>query len=332
MASCLRLLGDQEHAITVGQRALAAAADDIGLQVGINYTLGQGYYSLGDFRRAQELFHRNVALLTDDLAQTHLGMAAMPAVTSRMYLVYCHAQLGEFAAGVTHGAASIQLAEAAQHPLSLVFAQRSVGSLYLDQGDVPMAISWLEQSLALCQQWDIRDGLPMHLTRLGYAYALAGRLAEALPLLEQAVVQSASMKALYGHAMRCARLSQGYLLAGRLVEARVEAQRAFEFARTHKERSAQAWVLHLLGDLAAHDTPSHTESVIAYYQQALVLAEELGMRPLCARCHLSLGLFHCQHACPDPARVALSTAVAMFRAMEMRLWLSQAEAALAQIE
>ena len=88
-----------------------------------------------------------------------------------------------------------------------------------------MAISWLEQSLALCQQWDIRDGPPMHLTCLGYAYALAGRLAEALPLLEQAVAQSASMKALYGHAMRCARLSQGYLLAGRLVEARVEAQR-----------------------------------------------------------------------------------------------------------
>ena len=332
MASCLRLLGDPEHAITVGQRALVAAADDIGLQVGTNYTLGQGYYSLGDFRRAQELFHRNVALLTDDLGQTHLGMAAMPAVTSRMYLVYCHAQLGEFATGLTHGAASIQLAEAAQHPLSLVFAQRSVGSLYLDKGDVPMAISWLEQSLALCQQWDIRDGLPMHLTLLGYAYALAGRLAEALPLLEQAVAQSASMKALYGHAMRCARLSQGYLLAGRLAEARVEAQRAFEFARTHKERSAQAWVLHLLGDLAAHDTPPHTESVTAYYQQALALAEELGMRPLCARCHLSLGLFYYKHAYPEPARVALSTAVAMFHAMEIRLWLSQAEAALAQIE
>jgi tetratricopeptide (TPR) repeat protein len=195
-----------------------------------------------------------------------------------------------------------------------------------------MAISWLEQSLALCQQWDIRDGLPMHLTLLGYAYALAGRLAEALPLLEQAVAQSASMKALYGHAMRCARLSQGYLLAGRLVEARVEAQRAFECARTHKEQSAQAWVLHLLGNLAAHDTPPHTESVTAYYQQALTLAEELGMHPLCARCHLSLGLFHCQHACPEPARVALSTAVAMFRAMEMQLWLSQAEAALAQID
>ena len=56
------------------------------------------------------------------------------------------------------------------------------------------------------------------------------------------------------------------------------------------------------------------------------------MRPLGARCRLSLGFFHCQHAWPDPARVALSTAVVMFRAMEMQLWLSQAEAALAQIE
>lgn len=130
---------------------------------------------------------------------------------------------------MAQGEASIRLPEAAQHPLSLVFAQRSVGSLSLDKGDVPMAIPLLERSLALCQQWDIRDGLPTHLALLGHAYVLAGRLAEALPLLEQAVAQSASMQTLYGHAMRCARLSQGYLLAGRLVEARVEAQRAFEF-------------------------------------------------------------------------------------------------------
>jgi DNA-binding winged helix-turn-helix (wHTH) protein/tetratricopeptide (TPR) repeat protein len=330
MVSCLRLLGQQEHAMLLGQQILAVAPDDVALQVGINYALGQGYYSLGDFRRAQDLFHKNVALLTGDLEQAYFGMAAMPAVTSRMYLVYCHAQLGAFAEGMAQGAASIRLAEAAQHPLSLVFAQRSVGSLSLHRGDVPMAISWLEQSLALCQQWDIRDGLPMHLALLGYAYALAGRLAEALPLLEQAVTRSASMQALYGHAIRCARLSQGYLLAGRLVEARVEAQRAFEFARTHKERSAQAWVLHLLGDLAVHDTPGHAEATVTYYQQALALAEELGMRPLCAHCYLSLGLFHHQYARPDAARAALSKAIAMFRAMDMQWWLPQAEAALAQ--
>ena len=57
------------------------------------------------------------------------------------------------------------------------------------------------------------------------------------------------------------------------------------------------------------------------------------MRPLCARCHLSLGLFYYKHAYPEPARVALTPiVVAMFHAMEIRLWLSQAEAALAQIE
>jgi hypothetical protein len=140
------------------------------------------------------------------------------------------------------------------------------------------------------------------------------------------------MKALSGHAMRCARLSQGYRLAGRLVEARAEAQRAFEFASTHKERHAQAWVLHLLGDLAAHEVPDQAKAVVASYQQALALAEALDMRPLSAHCHLSLGLFYHQQARPEPARAALATAVSMLRAMEMRWWLPQAEAALAQTE
>ena len=64
----------------------------------------------------------------------------MLAVTSRMYLVYCHAQVGEIAEGIVQGEAGIQLAQAAADLLSLIFAQRSLGSLYLDRGDVCLAI------------------------------------------------------------------------------------------------------------------------------------------------------------------------------------------------
>jgi hypothetical protein len=70
----------------------------------------------------------------------------------------------------------------------------------------------------------------------------------------------------------------------------------------------------------------------AHYQQALALAEELGMRPLVAHCHLSLGRLYHQTGRGAQARAALSAAIALYRAMDMTFWLPQAEAALAQVE
>jgi hypothetical protein len=55
------------------------------------------------------------------------------------------------------------------------------------------------------------------------------------------------------------------------------------------------------------------------------------MRPLQAHCHLGLGTLYARMGQPEPARQALSTAVALYRDMEMTFWLPQAEAALAQV-
>ena len=54
------------------------------------------------------------------------------------------------------------------------------------------------------------------------------------------------------------------------------------------------------------------------------------MRPLQAHCHHDLGALYSQGERLEEARVALSTAIHMYRAMEMTFWLPQAEAALAQ--
>ena len=69
-----------------------------------------------------------------------------------------------------------------------------------------------------------------------------------------------------------------------------------------------------------------------YYRQALALAEELGMRPLLAHCHLGLGMLYRKMGQRGQARTALSTAVALYRDMEMTFWLPPTEAALAQVE
>ena len=56
------------------------------------------------------------------------------------------------------------------------------------------------------------------------------------------------------------------------------------------------------------------------------------MRPLVAHCHLGLGTLSARTGQREQARAELSTAIAMYRAMEMTFWLPQAEVALAQVE
>jgi tetratricopeptide (TPR) repeat protein len=131
--------------------------------------------------------------------------------------------------------------------------------------------------------------------------------------------------------LRLAAVGEAYLLAGRLEEASDLAGRALALARAQKERGNQAHTLRLLGDITAHGDPPQVEPATDYYRQAMALAEELGMRPLQAHCHFGLGTLYLKTGRPEPARAELTTAIALYRAMEMTFWLPQAQAVLAQV-
>ena len=102
--------------------------------------------------------------------------------------------------------------------------------------------------------------------------------------------------------------------------------------REGKERGHEAWALRLLGDIAARRNPLDVEPAEAHYRQALALAEELGMRPLQAHCHRGLGTLYVTTGQREQVGAELSTAIALYRAMDMTFWLPQTEAALAQVE
>lgn len=262
----------------------------------------------------------------------HFGQVILPAVLSRAYLAWCHAELGTFAEGRTLGEEGFRIAEDVDHPGSLMYAYHGIGLLALRQGDLPRALPPLERAMGLCQGADLPLFFPWIAAALGAAYALAGRGADAVPLLTQALEQATATKTVVHQALCRLSLGEAHLLADRLEEAHTLAERALTHAREHQERGHQAYALCLLGAVAAHRGPLNTEHAKAYYRQALALAEELGMRPLQAHCHRSLGMLYVATSQREQARAALFTAMEMYYAMEMTFWLPQTGAALAQVE
>jgi tetratricopeptide (TPR) repeat protein len=328
MTEHFRVQGDPDQAIASGQRALAIAAalGDFGLQVAPTLYMGQVYHGLGDYRQAIAFLKRNIETLTGDLLREHFGIAGFPSVYSRAWVAWSLAELGEFAEGIALGEETVRLAEEIGQPWSLTAVYLGVGHLYLRKGELQRAIPLFERGLSLSQSGDAPMVLATFAACLGAAYALSGRLTEALPLLEQAVEQNVHASASVAY------LSQGYLLAGRLEEAHTLAERTLALTRAHQECGHQAYALRLLGGIATRREPPESALAAAHYCQALALAEELGMRPLVAHCYRGLGTLYAQTGQREQARAELSTAIAMYRAMEMTFWLPQAEVALAQVE
>jgi tetratricopeptide (TPR) repeat protein len=323
--------GDPRRAVEVGQRTLALAGTlgDTALQVVLHLFLGRAYRALGDYPQAIALLRQNLVFLEGARLHERFGLSGLPSVLSRGLLARCLAEVGAFTEGLAHGEEGLRIAEAVDHPHSLIVACHGIGHVYLYKGEFYQAISWLERGLEVCRVWDIPRLLYLVSSILGYAYVLAGRVSDALPLLEQHVSTEA-MENMRGRVHGW--LSEAYLRLGRLDEALAVAERGLECCRTHAQRGEQAWTLRLLGDIHAHRQPPQAEQAEAAYREALALADRLGMRPLQAHGHLGLGTVYATIGRAEQARAELSTAVELYRAMDMTFWLPHAEAALVQVE
>jgi tetratricopeptide (TPR) repeat protein len=334
MTDYFRLTGQSEEAVACGERALTFATDlgDFSLQIVAQMLLGHACHAIGDYRRAVHLLKRNVAALTGELVRERFGGAALPSVFSRSWMAFSLADLGSFAEAIAIGEEAVWIAEEVDTAHGQVFAAHVVGLVYLWQGDLDRAIPLFEQTLHRCQVGHIPLGSRLLASALGYAYALCGRVTEGVSLLEQAVRQSEALNVYFRYALWLAWLGEAYLLAGRADEAFEIAERAVERTTTYKERGHLAYTLRLLGEITAQREPPEVEQATEYYQQALALAEELGMRPLVAHCQRGLGTLYQRIGRREQAHTALSAAIALYRAMEMTLWLPRVEEALAQVE
>jgi tetratricopeptide (TPR) repeat protein len=142
---------------------------------------------------------------------------------------------------------------------------------------------------------------------------LQGHHAEALALIEEAIVQWDAIGRVVNSSRHRWLLAEAHLLGSRLDDARKAVEEALELARRHGERGNEAEALRVLGECASAGARPDPTTARRSFEQAVVLAEELAMRPLVAHCHLGLTKVYWRTGQRAQARAHLSTAMTMYR-------------------
>jgi tetratricopeptide (TPR) repeat protein len=239
------------------------------------------------------------------------------------------ADCGRFDEGILRGREGIRLAEAVGQPYSLAVVCFGLARNHITRGELVEATRLLEHAIALSREWNLVV-LPLYTAALGYVHALSGRTTEGIALLKEGV--SGIERMTFGSVLPQAMvwLGEANVRAARLDDGLALGERALTLARERGQRVAEAWARRLLGDIVLHRDPPDDETAEDHYHHAMALAEELGMRPLWAHCHLGLGKVSRRAGQRREAQEHLGTAITMYREMDMRFWLDQAEAARAQ--
>jgi tetratricopeptide (TPR) repeat protein len=311
--------------------AIAEARNDFTLQVATEFHLGSAYEDLGDYRRASVILRRVVERLQGERVYERFGLSGLPSVVARAHLMCCLAELGEFAEARDRGTEGTRIAEEVYDPHGLVNAEFGAATIRILKGEFPEALPGLERGLGLCQSSNLLLMYPRVAAALGFVYAQSGRLPEAVPLLERAVEQATSLRLTNMHATFLTWLAETCLMSGRMEDSVRLTDLALERSRQQKEQGHEAHALRLLGELAARGEPPDIAKSEDCYRRALLLAGELGMRPLLARCHLALGLLYRQAGPRASVEQHLDIAITLFREMDMRFWLEEAEKGLREL-
>ena len=317
-------LARHKVAIELAQRACVVAKTEgaPSLLLQANFILGQAHWLAGDSRGA--LAPLRAALGYADAVTTHEGGGMVPGVMARCHLPSALAELGEFVEALALGQEAMRIALAASDPASEIFARMGLGRTHLRQGDHVQAVRTIEPAVALCRSLDNRFLLSYVNGELGAAFLGNDRPAKAVALLEQAIDGATTMRIASFRAQSIYLLAEAYLELGRVDEALKLAQQALALARANGESDREAWCLKVLGDVQAHELATAEHAGDAY-RQALALATELGLRPLVAHCNFALAKLHAGAGMEQVPSEHLATAMTMYREMDMRFWLEEAE-------
>jgi len=288
--------------------------------------VGYARIAAGSYVHADVPLRSAIELLASGRMLTTPGRAMQVSV-NRGWLALLYADVGNFDEALRQAQLAVQLSREVDVGFARVQAAWGLLCVRATRGELREAIedsAWAldfsrEQGLVL---------LPHVLQAVGYAMSLSGQIDRGVVLLEEGIHVRDTQRFGMFRSLNLAQLGHAYLLAGDPSKARRAAEEALASARERGERAHEAHAVRVLAEIAASSAPRIPGSVEDLYHQGLVLAGELGMRPLVAHCHLGLAKLYRRTGKRQEAQEHLTIATTMYREMDMRFWLEQAEAEL----
>jgi tetratricopeptide (TPR) repeat protein len=238
------------------------------------------------------------------------------------------AKLGRFSEAETYIAEAMELTNPTR-PVTMGWVYMSAGSVYLYQGEWAKARSLIAYGLTMLRAGSAGILLPYGVALAAWVLAQIHEVPEALERLQEGenlLDHEVGTAFTNSRAVNYCRLGRACLLLGQPDDARRLVDRALDSAEAQPGFIPDT--LHLLGDIATYGDRFDAEAGDAYYRKALALAEPRGTRPLIAHCHLSLGKIYGRTGKLQQSVEHLTAAVTLYREMDMRFWLDQAEAVL----
>jgi tetratricopeptide (TPR) repeat protein len=333
IASSVWVTGDALEARELARSTLviAEALADRTLTFMANHTLAIVGFLLGDYNEAEAAFRKVLQVLEGASPHDRSGVPGFPRATAHGFLAWVRGDQGRFEEGIAQGLDGLRVADANGRPFSVTWACWGLANLYRIQGKHAEALRLLDRAITVSRAADLRVWATFLGWTQGQLFARSGRVAEGTALLRDALVDRQAKRLGVWESLITTHLAEAYLSAGRLDAARESAMEALALARKRSERGHEAYALHLLGEVAAQDHPSDVDTAERRYREAAALARNLGMRPLVAHCHFGLGKLYWRTDKRQEAQEHLSTATTMYREMDMRFWLEQAETAMREM-
>jgi len=330
--SWFRGRGEYDRALECGQRAQSLARDsgDLGFEAYIAFHQARLHRELGELEQAVERFRTAITILTSHPGVGSQGPLGISVGDCRSVLAWTLADLGRFDEAIAEGDKGVRETDHAMGLFLVAVASNILGLVHLLRGDVTAATPWLERGVQIASEQQVADPLAWGNAILGATELLRGESGSAVEHLDEAHQIAVTNSLQGGYALWTIWRGEAYLAVSRRKDARQSMMDALTFAREHRERGFEAEALRALGHLATTAEPPDVDEADARYHEALTQAEELGLRPLQAHCHLGLGKLYRAVGRAEEARAELSVAAEMLREMGMSYWLPDAEAELAQ--
>ncbi len=282
---------------------------------------GEIQRTLGNYSKAHDYLTRVVNMIEPPDLQRRHGHVGLPSVRARSHLAWTLAELGDFERARAVAEEGMRIADASGHAYSLCHASLGLGGTRLRQGEFETAVSILGRGLALTERVPLLR--PPLAADLGLARAHCGKLDEGLRHVHAAVDSATSMGRLSRLPLIMVKCGEAHLLAGDIGAASRLAEDALRKAIEQGERGNIVYAQHLLAEIAARSEPARIDAARQYFEQALRLATELGMKTMSARCHAGLGTMQLRHGDPARGQEHIAMARAMYRQMGMRYWLDR---------